>query len=63
MLRKHSTIAFALLLALGACSPAPDSGSMDPAATDPAGTSPITITIDPATPGPTINRHLFGQFA
>jgi alpha-N-arabinofuranosidase len=58
MLRSHSMFACGLLLALAACSRAPESAS--PAA-DPS--APITVTLNDTQPGPTISRHLFGQFA
>ena len=48
MLRFVSVIASGLLLAASASAAAPDS---------------IAITIDATRPGPTISRHLFGQFA
>ena len=48
MLRFVSVIATGLLLAASAQAAAPDS---------------IAITVDAAKPGPTISRHLFGQFA
>ncbi len=48
MLRFVSVIASGLLLATSASAAAPDS---------------IAITVDATRPGPTISRHLFGQFA
>ena len=48
MLRFISAVASGLLLAASASAAAPDS---------------IAITIDATRPGPTISRHLFGQFA
>ena len=58
MQRKHRLFACAVLLVVSGCGGPPDSKA--PAAST---AETLTIALDAGKPGPTISRHLFGQFA
>lgn len=63
MLRKIQVASGLLVVALAGCGGAPDQATSADArrAQDPA--APVVVTVDASSPGATINRHLFGQFA
>ncbi|MEO6186045.1 MAG: alpha-L-arabinofuranosidase C-terminal domain-containing protein [Steroidobacteraceae bacterium] len=61
-MRNHHLFACAVLLAMGGCGGAPESAAPEPKAAA-ASVGTLAITLDAGKPGPTISRHLFGQFA
>ncbi len=62
MQRKSAWIVCGLASAvLAACSPSTPEPAASAGSTDDR--TSVSITVDAATPGPVINRHLFGQFA
>jgi alpha-N-arabinofuranosidase len=63
MLKRYSMIACGLLLAVSACSPAPETATQDTTAAASTSADPIAITVEDTKPGATISRHVFGQFA
>ncbi len=63
MLQKLPVTCGLLLLALAGCGQGPGQATSDDTrlARDPA--APVVVTVDASSPGATISRHLFGQFA